>query len=70
MQTTITITGTHCKACKMLIEDVCKEVPGVKSCNVDFETGKTEIGHDENLNWDILQKEIENLGEYKIKNNN
>jgi len=31
----INIKGTHCKSCKLLIEDVCKDIKGVKSCCVD-----------------------------------
>ena len=69
MQTIITILGTHCNACKMLIEDVAKDIPGVKTCIVDFQTGKTEIGHDESMDWDNLQKEIESLGKYKVQKN-
>lgn len=66
MQTIITIQGTHCNACKLLIEDVCKEIAGVKSCAVDFQTGKTKIEHEKNLNWEALKKEINSLGKYKI----
>ena len=67
MKTTILIKGTHCHACKALIEDVCKEIPGVESCTVDFKTGATEIQHNNTLNWDKLKQEIENLGTYKIE---
>ena len=66
MQTTITIKGTHCNACKVLIEDVCKEVAGVQSCLVDFATGKTEIMHDNIIDWQTLKKEIEKLGDYNV----
>lgn len=68
MKTTLTIKGTHCNSCKMLIEDVCKEIPGIQSCTVDFETGKTEVEHDENANWNKLQKEVESLGQYRVVN--
>lgn len=69
MKTTITIKGTHCEACKALIEDVCTEISGMKSCAVDFETGITEIEHDENADWQKFKTEIESLGEYKVENN-
>ncbi len=65
-KTTIFIKGTHCSACKMLIEDVCKETKGVISCTVDFKSGKTGLEHDENLDWNILKKEVESLGDYKV----
>jgi len=51
----------------MLIEEVCSEMAGVTSCTVDFKTGKTVIEHDERINLQKLKKEIEKLGEYKVK---
>lgn len=69
MKTIITIKGTHCESCKALIEDVCKEIPGIKSCSVDFKTGKTEIEHDERVDWERFKKEVESLGQYKVKLN-
>jgi len=63
----VTIRGTHCESCKALIEDVCRDIPGVQSCRVDFATGKTEIEHDETLNWGKLQQEIEALGQYRVE---
>ena len=66
MKTTITIQGTHCNACKALIEDVCKDVNGVQSCQVNFQTGETVVEHDESLDWQAFKKEIEGLGQYKI----
>lgn len=66
MKTVITVRGTHCNSCKILIEEVCSEMPGVKSCAVDFKTGKTVIEHDGKLDLKKLKKEIEELGEYKV----
>lgn len=66
MKTTITIKGTHCNSCKMLIEDVCAEIPDVQSCSVDFKTGKTVIEHKGKLDIQKLKKEIERLGKYKV----
>jgi len=51
----------------MLIEEVCSEIAGVKSCVVDFKTGKTVIEHDEKVDLKKLKKEIEALGEYKVQ---
>ncbi|QQR54569.1 heavy-metal-associated domain-containing protein [Candidatus Peregrinibacteria bacterium] len=66
MKTTFTIQGTHCKACKLLIEDVCKDIPEVTSCEVNFATGETVLEHEESLDWDALKSEIEGLGSYKV----
>ena len=67
MKKTIIINGTHCPSCKALIEDVCKDSRGVKSCNFDYKSGKTEIEHDNNFDFESLKKEIEGLGDYKIE---
>ena len=67
MKTTLTIRGTHCKACKALIEDVCRDFKEVATCSVDYETGRTEIEHAESLDTDALKKEIESVGNYKIE---
>ena len=64
---TITIQGTHCNACKLLIEDVSKDIKGVRLCCVDFQTGKTVIEHDEHFDLNVFKKEIEDLGQYKIQ---
>ncbi|MBI3633299.1 MAG: heavy-metal-associated domain-containing protein [Candidatus Vogelbacteria bacterium] len=66
METTVTIKGTHCNACKLLIEDVCRDIKNVQSCNVNFQTGETIVEHDENLDWQVLKKEIESLGNYVV----
>jgi hypothetical protein len=50
----------------MLIEDVCKDMPGVSSCEVNFETGETILDHDESLDWVSFKKEIEGLGTYTV----
>ncbi|OGN10760.1 MAG: hypothetical protein A3J46_01925 [Candidatus Yanofskybacteria bacterium RIFCSPHIGHO2_02_FULL_41_11] len=65
----INIKGTHCKSCKLLIEDVCKDIKGVKSCCVDFQTGKTFIECDEDFNLDTFKQEVEGLGQYKVELN-
>ncbi len=66
MKTKLTIKGMHCESCKVLIEEVCNEMKGVKSCNVDVKAGKADIEHDETLDIKKLKKEIESLGEYKV----
>ncbi|MBI3120565.1 MAG: heavy-metal-associated domain-containing protein [Candidatus Kerfeldbacteria bacterium] len=50
-----------------MIEDVARELPGIQSCTVDFETGMTEIEHDATFSVDGFRKEIETLGEYRVK---
>ena len=65
--TTVLIKGNHCNSCKLLIEDVCAEMPGVKSCKVDFNTGKTVIIHERGFDIKKFKTEIEKLGEYTVQ---
>lgn len=66
-KTTIHIKGLHCAACKTLIEDVCGELEGVHSVDVNSKTGETIIEHDESLDLENLKNEVEGLGEYQVK---
>lgn len=66
MKKTIKIKGTHCNACKFLIEDIASEIKGIKSCAVDFNTGNTEIEHDEQFDWNQFKKDVESAGSYKV----
>lgn len=66
-KTTIHIKGTHCASCKALIEDVCSEIPGIKSCTVNFQSGETTIEHEDALDWSLVKREIEALGNYSAK---
>lgn len=65
-KTTIRVKGTHCTACKKLIEDVLTEVPGVIASTVDFETGETSIEHNDTISWDEVKRAIEDLGDYTV----
>ncbi|MBI4098782.1 MAG: heavy-metal-associated domain-containing protein [Candidatus Magasanikbacteria bacterium] len=67
MITTYTITGMHCASCKELIEDVCRELPGVTSCAVDFATGSAHVTHDASFDGRSFKKAVAELGEYGIK---
>ena len=66
MKTTITIKGIHCAACKSLIEDVGKDIPGVAACTVDFKTGETVIEYEHMPDWGKFKAEIEQLGDYAV----
>ena len=66
MKQTIMIKGTHCPACKTLVEDVSSEIKGIISCNVDYKTGKTDVEFDNVLSLKDFKKELEGLGDYKV----
>jgi hypothetical protein len=46
---------------------VCSDFKEIASCSVDFRTGKTDIEHTDQLNWNDLKKEIESVGDYKVE---
>lgn len=58
MQTQIiNITGTHCPACKKLIEKRIISIAGVDSVDVNFTSGETKIIGDK----EITKAEIKNV---------
>lgn len=61
----LTIRGTHCQACKRLIERKFTAIAGVVSANVDFETGATEVTLTRDISNDEFQKSLEGM-EYKV----
>ena len=67
MQTKIKITGLHCASCKVLLEDVAQDVPGVQSCTIDATTGIGNIEHDDSFNFDALVQEVAGLNKYAIE---
>ncbi len=66
MKTIWTIKGTHCRACKELIEEVCLESKGVNSGVLDFKSGKLILEHEASLDLKKLKSEIEKIGTYKV----
>ncbi len=61
----LTIKGTHCQACKRLIERKFTAIAGVVSANVDFETGAAEIILTRDISNDEFQKALDGM-EYKV----
>ena len=58
---TIYITGTHCPACKKLIERRLSTITGVNSVDVDFQTGKTVITANRNIGKDEVSLSLEGM---------
>ena len=56
---TIFIIGTNCPACKTLVERRIAAINGVTEVNVDFKTGKTDIGANRQLTEDEINKSLE-----------
>ena len=66
MKTTLIVRGTHCPACQALIEDVTRQIPGIRSCSVDYLTDRTEVEYEGEPDLALLRKEIESLGNYRL----
>ncbi len=60
-----TIKGTHCPACKKLIEKRLNRINGVSSVEVDFTNGQTVICCNNKLSAVDLQSALEGT-EYKV----
>ena len=67
MKAEFIVEGFHCKSCEMLVKDVCADFKEITSCNVDIKTGKVVVEHEQEFDVEKLKKEIEDLGNYKIK---
>ena len=61
----LSIKGTHCPACKKLIERRFSAINGITSVDVDFETGATEVILTRDIAKDEFQKALEGM-EYQI----
>ncbi len=67
MQTTFSIPGIHCASCAALIKDVSSEFSAIKNIEVDMETKKVILDHDESFDRQKWTQAVESLGEtYKI----
>ncbi len=67
MTTTISIPGIHCPSCSALIKDVSGEFPAIKAIEVDIDTKKVILDHDETFDMQKWTQEIEALDEkYKV----
>ena len=67
MQTTVSIPGIHCASCAALIKDVSSEFPSIKTVDVDVDTKKVILDHNDTFDMQKWTEEIEALDpKYKI----
>lgn len=59
--TTVSIPGIHCASCAALIQDVSREFSSIKSTDVDLETKKVTLDHDDGFDMEEWKAEIEAL---------
>ena len=62
METTLKVSGMHCTACKMLIEDAISEINGATAVSVDYTTGAVTVGYDSNETLDKIKTAIRGEG--------
>lgn len=68
MQTQVSIPGIHCASCAALIKDVSSEFPSIKNVNVDVETKKVTLDHDEGFDKQKWTEKVEALdAKYKVQ---
>jgi copper chaperone CopZ len=46
METTLKVSGMHCRACNMLIEDAVSEISGAQVLSADYTTGAVTVTYD------------------------
>lgn len=61
MQTTVSIPGIHCASCAALIKDISGEFTSINKVDVDVDTKKVTLDHEEGFDLQQWKKEIESL---------
>ena len=62
METTLNVSGMHCTACKMLVEDAISEIKGVQAVSVDHTTGAVAVSYDSNETLEKIKTAIRGEG--------
>ena len=61
-QTTIHISGMHCRSCEIVTEDELLGVPGVTKADVSFKKGIARLSHSNGLNMDSVSEAVKRAG--------
>ncbi len=61
MQSVVSIPGIHCASCAGLIKDVSEDFPAITNVEVDLETKKVTLDHDESFDMSKWSAEIQSL---------
>ena len=62
METKLKVSGMHCTACKMLIEEAISEIRGAKAVSVDYTTGAVTVSYDSNETLEKIRVAIRGEG--------
>ncbi|MFA6039033.1 MAG: heavy-metal-associated domain-containing protein [Candidatus Peribacteraceae bacterium] len=63
MQTTVSIPGMHCASCAALVKDVTSAFPEIRHIEVDLETRRVTMEHDDAFTIEHWKDEVQGLGE-------
>jgi Cu+-exporting ATPase len=59
----VPIKGMHCRSCELLIEDKLKEIPKIKSAQLNYQTGEAKIFyHGETPDIKLISEAIKEAG--------
>ncbi len=61
------VKGTHCHACKAMIEDISTDFPEIKHCEIDFKTGLGNLEYEDNFDLNNFKEAVEAAGEYTLE---
>jgi copper chaperone len=62
METTLKVSGMHCRACNMLIEDAVSEISGAQVLSADYTTGAVTVTYDSDETLEKIRAAIRNEG--------
>jgi copper chaperone CopZ len=62
METTLKVSGMHCTACKMLVEDAVSEIKGAQAVAVDHTTGAVTVTYDSDETLEKIKTAIRGEG--------
>ena len=62
METTLKVSGMHCTACNMLIEDAIGEIPGARAVSADYITGLVTVSYDSDQTLEKIKTAIRGEG--------
>jgi copper chaperone CopZ len=62
MEIILKVSGMHCTACRMLVEDAISEIKGAQAVSVDHTTGAVAVSYDSNETLEKIKTAIRGEG--------
>lgn len=68
MRTLVQIPGIHCQSCVALITDVSQDFPAIQHIDVDLQSKKITLDHDDRFDLPTWSQAVEGLNaSYKVQ---